>query len=66
MIIVKNLSYTYPKAKEPVLKDLNFEIGQGEILGFFGPSGAGRSTTQKVLYKYFTITPAKFRLKTNL
>ena len=51
MIIVKNLSYTYPKEKEPVLKNLNFGIGQGEIFGFLGPSGAGKSTTQKVLYK---------------
>ncbi len=51
MIIVKNLSYTYPKAKESTLKNLNFEIERGEIFGFLGPSGAGKSTTQKVLYK---------------
>jgi fluoroquinolone transport system ATP-binding protein len=51
MIKVKNLSYAYPKSKETVLKNLNFEINQGEIFGFLGPSGAGKSTTQKVLYK---------------
>ncbi|MDQ3750512.1 MAG: ABC transporter ATP-binding protein [Acidobacteriota bacterium] len=51
MIKVKNLSYAYPKSKETVLKNLNFEIKQGEIFGFLGPSGAGKSTTQKVLYK---------------
>jgi fluoroquinolone transport system ATP-binding protein len=51
MIIVKNLSYAYPQSKEPVLKNLNFEIGQGEIFGFLGPSGAGKSTTQKILYR---------------
>lgn len=51
MIKVNNLSYSYPKAKEIALSNLNFEIAEGEIFGFLGPSGAGKSTTQKVLYK---------------
>lgn len=51
MIKVKNLSYQYPKSKVSALKNLNFEIDQGEIFGFLGPSGAGKSTTQKILYK---------------
>lgn len=51
MIKVKNLSYQYPKSTESVLKNLDFEIGEGEIFGFLGPSGAGKSTTQKILYK---------------
>ena len=51
MIKATNLSYTYPKSKETVLKNLDFEIEQGEIFGFLGPSGAGKSTTQKILYK---------------
>lgn len=49
MIQVKNLSYTYPGTEKAVLKNISFEIRQGEIFGFLGPSGAGKSTTQKVL-----------------
>ncbi len=51
MIKVKNLSYSYPKAKNFAIRDLTFEINEGEIFGFLGPSGAGKSTTQRVLYK---------------
>lgn len=51
MIKVENLSYSYQKSTEIILKNLCFEINQGEIFGFLGPSGAGKSTTQKILYK---------------
>lgn len=35
--------------KKPVLKDLNAVLHRGEILGFLGPSGAGKTTTIKIL-----------------
>ncbi|TYV00573.1 ABC transporter ATP-binding protein [Listeria monocytogenes] len=31
------------------LNDINFEIGQGQIVGFLGPSGAGKTTTIKIV-----------------
>ena len=51
MITVKNLSYTYPKSQSATIKNIDFEIAEGEIFGFLGPSGAGKSTTQKILIK---------------
>jgi ABC-2 type transport system ATP-binding protein len=32
-----------------VLRDVSFEVGQGEIFGFIGPNGAGKTTTIRVL-----------------
>ena len=51
MITVENLSFTYPGAASPALRDLNFSLEDGEIFGFLGPSGAGKSTTQKILIR---------------
>ena len=32
-----------------VLKDLNFTITPGSIVGYIGPNGAGKSTTVKMM-----------------
>ena len=45
----RSLSFTYPKAARPAIRDVNFTVERGEIFGFLGPSGAGKSTTQNIL-----------------
>lgn len=49
MIRVDGLSYTYPGATAPAIRELTFAVEPGEVFGFLGPSGAGKSTTQNVL-----------------
>ena len=49
MIAVAGLTYTYPKTTSPAITGLNFQVNDGEIFGFLDPSGAGKSTTQKIL-----------------
>lgn len=46
----QKLSWFYREweLKEAV-KNVNFEVGKGEILGYLGPNGAGKSTTIKML-----------------
>lgn len=43
MLKVTNLTGGY--LGHPVLKDLNFEIKEGELVGLIGLNGAGKSTT---------------------
>jgi fluoroquinolone transport system ATP-binding protein len=51
MIAVNNLSFSYAGAKKQAVAGMNFQIEQGEIFGFLGPSGAGKTTTQKILIR---------------
>lgn len=51
MYKINDLSFRYPKNKEDTIKGISFEIKDGEIFGLLGPSGVGKSTTQKLLIK---------------
>ena len=51
MITVENLTFTYPRADVPAVAGLSFRIEPGEVFGFLGPSGAGKTTTQNVLIR---------------
>lgn len=49
MIEVKNIYHSYKKNDEYAVNNVSFTIEKGEIFGFLGPSGAGKTTTQGVL-----------------
>lgn len=54
MFKVTDLRFKYPGNKEDTIKGMDFEFEKGEIFGFLGPSGMGKSTTQKLLTKILT------------
>lgn len=47
MIEVKDLTMTYSSGKG--IFDLNFEVRQGQVMGYLGPNGAGKTTTIRTL-----------------
>lgn len=48
MIEVEDMIFSYQKQKQ-TLRGLTFSIADGEIFGFLGPNGSGKTTTQKIL-----------------
>lgn len=49
MITVKSLDFRYANSGKHAVNDMCFEIGKGEIFGFLGPSGAGKTTVQRLI-----------------
>lgn len=55
---LKNLFHSEKKHKDAV-KNVSFEIAEGELIGFLGPNGAGKTTTLKMLSGILTPTSGK-------
>ena len=46
---VEELTFTYPDAAQPSLRDISFGMKEGEILGIIGGTGSGKSTLVQLL-----------------
>ncbi|WP_026689719.1 ABC transporter ATP-binding protein [Alteribacter aurantiacus] len=68
MINVEHLHYSYKIGKKgkkstvPVLKDVNLEVGKGEIVSIVGRSGSGKSTLLNLLSGYITADSGKITI----
>lgn len=49
IIVIENLSKTFPGAFEPSIKNLSFSIKRNEVFGLLGTNGAGKTTTISIL-----------------
>src|SRR6201989_1708715 len=60
MISVHNLVKTF--GDFTAVKDITFDVAQGEIFAFLGPNGAGKTTTIKMLTTLLRPTSGKIEI----
>src|SRR5205807_208151 len=54
--------FAYPGQREPVLKDLSFNVRPGECLALVGRNGAGKTTLVKLLLRLYDPTEGRILL----
>ncbi len=47
------VSFAYDGADEPALRDVDFAVEPGELVGVVGSTGAGKSTLIKLLFRFY-------------
>lgn len=55
-ISFNNVSFNYPSSSEMVLKNINFEIKAGEVLGIIGSTGSSKSSLVQLIPRLYDVT----------
>ena len=55
-IELKNVTFTYGKTKEDIIKNISFTIKPHTVTAFVGPSGSGKSTIAKLIAGFWDVT----------
>lgn len=54
-ITFKNVTFTYQNSNNPCLKNVNFEIKEGETLAIIGATASGKSTIINLLNRFYDV-----------
>lgn len=52
----KNVSFKYPDADEYLLKNISFNVNQGETIAFIGSTGSGKSSLINLVPRFYDVT----------
>ncbi len=51
-LLIRHLTYAYPNADQPVLKDCEFMFRNGTVTGIAGASGSGKTTLTNIIQRF--------------
>ncbi len=54
-LVLRNVSFTYTGAKEPVLQDINLSVQPHECIALVGANGSGKTTLLKLLTRFYDV-----------
>ncbi|WP_366535292.1 ATP-binding cassette domain-containing protein, partial [Streptococcus pneumoniae] len=59
---VQELTFTYPDAAQPSLRDISFDMIQGQILGIIGGTGSGKSSLIQLILGLYPVNKGRIDL----
>jgi ATP-binding cassette subfamily B protein len=61
-IEMTGVEFRYPNAEEPVLRDITFSAGPGEITAIVGSTGSGKSTLINLIPRFYDATAGSVKI----
>jgi subfamily B ATP-binding cassette protein MsbA len=61
-IAFENVSFQYPNAERPAVREISFELRKGRVLALVGASGAGKSTLADLLPRFYDPTNGRIAI----
>lgn len=61
-ISFQNVSFTYPDTGIQALKDVSFEIKEGELLAIIGRTGSGKSTIANLVMRMYDVDKGEIKI----
>jgi subfamily B ATP-binding cassette protein MsbA len=58
----EGVSFRYPGAPEPTLRDISLHVRRGEVVAFVGMSGAGKSTLIDLVPRFHDVTAGRITI----
>ncbi len=52
----RNVEFRYPGAEDPVLRDISFSAGPGELTAIVGSTGSGKSTLVNLIPRFYDVS----------
>ncbi|MCH2212122.1 MAG: ABC transporter ATP-binding protein/permease [Fuerstiella sp.] len=52
-IVFENVTFQYPGADEPALKNINLDAAPGQVVALVGPSGSGKTTLCNLIARFY-------------
>ena len=59
---IQNVSFAYPGAAQPTLRNLNLEVEPGESIALVGLNGAGKTTLLKLITRLYDVSSGKIAI----
>ena len=57
-----HVSFCYPGSGEPVLQDIDFQAGPGEVTAIIGSTGSGKSTLANLIPRFYDVSQGAVRI----